>query len=191
MQSFLEFSCRLHHFGKHMFICRQATTFDLYRHFFIQVFSQIQSPIAKFYSCASPLENGMFVCLAYNKNVFLLRRPNKSAFRMSHLLCFIHSYVAPVVMTSSFAFQHGLLGDYTSCSCASPLENRMFVYLTYKKYPFLLRRPKQLAIRLSHLVCIRYSYATSTRSVLFFYLAQKSCHSSVSLGMHQAFICHI
>ena len=35
MQSFLEFSCRLHHFGKHMFICRQATTFDLYRHFFI------------------------------------------------------------------------------------------------------------------------------------------------------------
>ena len=69
IQSFLEFSCRLRHFEKHMFIYRQATTFDLYHHLLILVSAHIQSPIAKFYSCASPSESSIFVCVAYKKNV--------------------------------------------------------------------------------------------------------------------------
>ena len=103
MQSFLEISCRLRHFVEHMFICHQVTIFDLYHHLLVLVSPHIQSPIAKFYSCASP-QDSMFVCLVYAQRDLLLHRPEKNAIRLSHLLCFYCSLVTPVVMSSSFAF---------------------------------------------------------------------------------------
>ena len=71
---------------------------------------------------------------------------------MSPSICFSHSYVAPLTMTSSFALWLRLLGDYTTYSCASPRESNMFVCVACKRCAFVLRRPKKIAIRLCHSV---------------------------------------